>query len=158
MALQSTTAIATITLQQASTEVVFSGIPVTYRDLILIIANSNGEAQLRFNSDTGGNYNFVRMWGEGGSGQSSTGSGRTSLYTGDGSTAPSMSRIQIFDYSTTDKHKTVLSRNDYSPSVVNYNAFTVAGRWANSNAINTISITGSTYQIGSTFSLYGRIA
>ncbi len=152
------TPLATITLTSTDSEVVFASIPSSFRDLILIISNSQGLANLRFNSDTAGNYNWVRMWGEGGGGQSSASSNQTSLYTGDGSTAPSMNRIQIMDYSATDKHKSVLARNDYNPGSLNYNAFTVAGRWASNTAINTISISGTTYPVGATFSLYGVAA
>jgi hypothetical protein len=60
------------------------------------------------------------------------------------------------DYSATNKHKSVVTRNDH-PS----HTQAQANRWANTAAITSISIAvrgGSSFASGSTFSLYGVIA
>jgi hypothetical protein len=62
---------------------------------------------------------------------------------------------QLFDYSTTDKHKTNLIRVGSASGRV----FAYAQRWAQTTAINSVSIrTNQTFSVGTTFSLYGRIA
>jgi hypothetical protein len=160
MALQSMTALASITLQEASASVTFSGIPQNYRDLILVIngsrsSDSGDGGLLRFNGDSGSNYSYVFMLGNG----SSTNSGSASytgiigpaLFTGQG-----MAIAQIMDYSATDKHKTVVVRRDTS----SVQALASAERWANTAAISSIVYQPSTgtHNIGTTLNLYGRIA
>ena len=167
MALQSTTAIATITLQQASSEVVFSGIPATYRDLILVgnvgttaTAFANGE--LQFNGDTGGNYSRVQAIGTNVNTAVSFGtSGETAIkaiiFSDD--LVKGTNIFQIMDYSATDKHKTVLLRSSIMPSGED-RVMMSAGRWASTAAITSLKVfpSGASFSIGSTFSLYGRIA
>ncbi len=61
------------------------------------------------------------------------------------------------DYSATDKHKTVLTR--YGSAATDIQA--TASRWESTAAVNSVTIfdvLGQTYQVGSTFSLYGVIA
>jgi hypothetical protein len=156
------TPLATVTLASATSSVTFSSIPATYRDLILIIngkATAGGSgARMTVNSDTGNNYNAVRMYGY----SSSTGSDSASnvgyldisaLNTSEGYQAV----IQIMDYSATDKHKTFLYRTQESGITA---VLAQAGRWANTAAITSVrAYTGSdNWAIGSTFSLYGVIA
>lgn len=168
MALQSTTALATVTLQAASSTVTFSGIPNSYRDLILVLTgspidSSYPETLIRFNSDSATNYSHVNMTGNGsGTGSASGGSetfGRIGRGYGIGPNTSSVfvTSVQIIDYSATNKHKTVLARNN----VANAGVETAAVRWANSNdAINSIQVyvAAGGFAAGSTFSLYGRIA
>jgi hypothetical protein len=160
MAIQSMTALASITLQQATASISFSTIPQNYRDLILVVNGkivSGADAfTLQFNGDTGNNYNYVQFTGGGSSASTfavlSTPFARLgSIFTGDGSFYG-----QIFDYSATDKHKTILGRGSTASSGVHM----TASRWANTNAINSIRVfpNGETFAAGSTFNLYGRIA
>ena len=61
------------------------------------------------------------------------------------------------DYSATDKHKTVITR----ASSAGYYIGMSAGRWANTNAITSVSAvmeSGRTWSIGSTFALYGIVS
>lgn len=159
MALQSITAIATVTLQTATPTITFSGIPNTYRDLILTIDGSlSGTIRLRFNGDEGSNYSFV----------SAAGNNNNTPYSAFGTTtfvnpAPDFgvntqfdTSFQIMDYSATDKHKMVLVRHGMSAQSPNM----VAARWANTNAISTLQVSASAnaYSVGTNISLYGRIA
>jgi hypothetical protein len=160
MALQSTTPLATVTLQQASNEVVFSGIPATYRDLILVVAGSssgNIYSLIKFNSDGGSNYSWVRAVGTVTPSTASDSGTAVAMQTAYNTTNTSdfTFTANFMDYAQTDKHKTGLLR--YSQG--NNQAVMLATRWANTAAVNTISIsTANNYTSGTTFSLYGRIA
>lgn len=152
------TPLANLTLTGTASSVTFSSISGTYRDLVLVIQNTQGTGttaaglRLRFNSDTGSNYPYVNMAGSG-SGTSS-GSGTLTEVVG-GLVDPARSTViyQIMDYSATDKHKTVLVRGDNSA----VNTTATAVRWASTSAITTILAypTSGTFAAGSTFALYG---
>ena len=167
MALQSITALSKITLQEPSATVEFSGIPNTYRDLVLVmsarsLASGAGDnVGIYFNSD-GSGYSTVRMYG--------TGSGTGSNF------APTSTRIaqipvpaagvsgfgvvtaEIMDYSETDKYTTVLIRGNNAADQVH----AAAGAWEKVTAVNSITVdlyfTSNSFEAGSTFALFGRIA
>jgi hypothetical protein len=154
--------LATVTLASATSSVTFSSIPATYRDLILIIngkATADGSgARMTVNSDTGNNYNSVRMYGFSGSAGSDTASNVgyldiTGLNTSEGYQAV----VQIMDYSATDKHKTFLNRTQNSGITA---VLSQVGRWANTAAVTSVrAYTGSdNWAIGSTFNLYAVIS
>jgi len=162
------TPLATITLTSTDSSIVFTSIPATYRDLVLV-CQARGtittftNVQMRFNSDTGSNYSTVAMFGTGSGGGISYSETATNI------TAEQIARsndtsgvftpitIQIMDYSATDKHKTVLTRNS---STVSAAVAALASRWASTSAITSITLYpyGGSFEIGSTFSLYGVIA
>jgi hypothetical protein len=159
------TPLANVTLSGSDASINFVSIPNTYRDLVLVInGNTTGNADfgLRFNGDGNANYSFVYMGGNGsGSGVSGASSSETQIVldayfwrTSERGTVVA----QIMDYSATDKHKTVLSRNNLAGAGVD--AF--ANRWANTAAINAIEVristAGQSFATGTTFSLYGVIA
>jgi hypothetical protein len=156
--------IASQTLGSSAASVTFSSIPTTLngktlRDLVLVHSTAGTPPRMRVNSDTGSNYSHVRMSGNG---SSATSGGYTDTSVNlfavgfSGNPGPSTDVdfvvTQIFDYATTDKHKTMLSRHSIASGAVE--AF--ANRWANTSAITSILIYGdSNFAAGSTFSLYG---
>jgi len=155
-------ALSTITLATATSSVTFGSIPQTYRDLVLVIfarsASTDSNLRLRFNGDSGSNYTYVRMFGNGSSAFSdSTGSSglQVARLTQNNAAEYGTGMNHIMDYSATDKHKTVLSRTGVASAFT----FANAGRWANTAAITSLTFTGydSGFDIGSgtTFSLYG---
>ena len=152
------TPLATVTLGSSATSVTFSNIPGTYRDLILVFnggVSQNSYCGIQFNADSGSNYSFADANFEG----SITSNSGSNTWIPQRFTAPSDSfaTYQIFDYSTTNKHKSVLVRNSRASDFVSM----AAGRWANNAAITSITadVEGSrTWNAGSTFSLYGVIA
>jgi hypothetical protein len=154
------TPLATVTLGTAAASVTFSSIPATYRDLILVMNGSpstGSYAFLRFNGDTGSNYNYVFMYGDGSGTASSLFSNQTQGYIGNiDATVRTTFIAQVMDFSATDKHKTFLSRNGQADGLV----IATAGRWANTSAVTSMSvnINSGTFAIGHTFSLYGVIA
>lgn len=154
--------LANITLSSAASSVTFGSIPSTYRDLIVIsnfTSTSSSDGLIgRFNSDSGSNYNYVRMWGENSSGFSSSSTSQTSSYLGDVPTTNRMfNRWQIMDYSVTDKHKASLVTHVYDPASLSYNVFVTANRWASTSAITSIvlDLNAGSFTSGSTFALYG---
>ena len=155
--------IASNVLGSSAASVTFSSIPATYRDLVLVTqylsTSTNTYAILRFNSDSGSNYQHVYMSGSSGSTYSGSGSftGVLSVYwTAANSTGPVLGIYHIMDSSATDKHKTVLSRtNTDNTSRNGVEAF--ANRWANTAAITQIDVVGgnNNFAAGSSFHLYG---
>lgn len=153
------------TLAATTSSVTIAGIPATgYRDLRLVISGSltvDEGCTLRFNGDTGSNYSEVSVNARASGGlDSGTGSG-TSMF-GDYYNAGVrfMKSIDIFDYSQVDKQKSALCRTN-APLVTGgptTGVQMIAGRWASTAAVSSLSITcGTTSQfaIGSTFTLYG---
>jgi hypothetical protein len=164
------TPLATITLTSTDSEVVFSNIPNTYRDLILVSTTRNSsqsapfnQYRIRVNSDGGANYSVVRMLGDSNGPGSASESGSTeyTIYFSEPSSASSFAVTisQFIDYAQTNKNKVILTRND-APSQGITGAY--VARWGSNTAINSISIFPppgfGAWAIGSTFSLYGVIA
>jgi len=152
------TPLATTTLASSSATVTFSSISGSYRDLRLVITGStsnNSDIQMRFNSDSGANYSFVYMGGNGSSAASGSNTGQPGVVLDAyfwRSTDQSMIVADIMDYTATDKHKTVLSRNNVTAGGTD--AF--ANRWANTAAITSITLVSTwNWNVGSTFSLFG---
>jgi hypothetical protein len=149
--------IATTTLSSAQASVTFSSISGNYTDLVLIVCSTTGTgtALLTANGDTGSNYSRTFMYGTG----SSAVSGRTTNFASFpftiGATAGTFSStiVHLMDYSNTTTHKTFLTRgNDAADAAV-----ALVGLWRNTNAISSITLTGSAGNLssGSTFNLYG---
>jgi len=157
--------IASQTLTSTASSVTFSSIPATLggktlRDLVLVISipgSNNQSLDLRFNGDTNSNYNFVMMRGNGSNTLSQGGRGQSNLnlHFNDSRIGNNANFVvQIFDFAQTDKHKTVLSRYNSSSAMTQ----ATAARWANVAAMTSILVTAfssGSYNIGSTFSLYG---
>lgn len=155
-------ALATVTLGGSDSDIVFSNIPQTYRDLVLVFNGKNSTTGadsviVRFNSDTGSNYANVRLVGTGSSATSySDTSNGAYIGISTNSSNPFVITTQVFDFSATDKHKTLISRCSQDNGwVTNHHA-----RWANTAAITSISIlppAGSswTFSTGAVFSLFG---
>jgi hypothetical protein len=152
----------------ADAEIVFSNIPATYRDLVLIANGSPDDTQypslvLRLNSDSGNNYSYVRMSGNGATGSSGAAANQNVMPVssaaglGPATTSRFALVCHLLDYSATDKHKTVVARNDVPGTAVEMSA----SRWASTAAVTSISVLTNTttkYAIGSTFSLFGIVS
>jgi hypothetical protein len=155
------TPLANLTLGSTATSVTFSSINQTYRDLILVTnvthsANAEIDLTIRFNGDSGANYNRVAMTGNGSAAASFAQTSNNGAELLGASTTISGAITQVMDYSATDKHKTVLFRGNLTAGRVS----ATAARWANTAAITSLSVSvlSGNYAIGSTFSLYGIVA
>jgi hypothetical protein len=148
--------LANITLGVAANTVTFSSIPATYRDLIIIGTYTLSTAQyvrIRFNGDaTTTNYYDVDMLGNGTTFSSTRGNDNIINPSVLGQATGSV-KIEIMDYSATDKHKTGLSRLNESTTGVGFGAF----RWANTAAVTSVALVGNgvNFNSASNFALYG---
>jgi len=142
------------------TNITFSSIPSTYKHLqIRWITRSSGGAYnplIRFNSDTGTNYSWHYLDGNGSSATAGAASTTDSvLIAGVSNTANIFSTaiMDILDYQDTNKYKTIkiLQGADYNGSG---SADLWSGNWRSNSAIS--SITFVTYNTEySQFALYG---
>lgn len=150
--------LANVTLTGTATTVTFSSISQAYRDLMLvatpIAATTGNAARMRFNNDTGSNYSWVQMIGDGTSVTSNNNASTTELVGIQAETARSNTIIHVFDYSATNKHKAVLTRASNPSAIV----LATSQRWASTSAVTTINLFmtgGTSFAAGTTFALYG---
>lgn len=156
------TPIASVTLGSNATSVTFSSIPQTYTDLVLVtysVMSASGNTNFaKVNSDSGSNYSYTVLNGNGSTARSARGSSQSvgliisSAY-GQGTTNTTITHF--FNYANTTTNKTSLSRwNDASTGTE-----LSVGLWRSTSAITTLDVVcnggGVTFQSGSTFNLYG---
>ena len=164
--------IATNTLTSNQSSITFSSISSAYTDLVLICFYRDTRTEvysypgIRFNSDTGSNYSFTRVFGDGSSTYSQRQTSTTSVQIGEGSGANSASGIyvpiivQIQDYLNSTTYKALLSRTSGVQAGGGLNAGATVGLWRNTNTITSVTIIpdtggGTNIASGSTFTLYG---
>ncbi len=109
--------LASTTLATAASSVTFSSIDQSYGDLIIIVnalGSTTLEARIRLNSDSGSNYNSVRMSGNGSTATSASLASQTSgslSVIADATTGEAiLLKVEIQDYTATDKHTSILAR------------------------------------------------
>lgn len=156
------TPLANITLGSTASTVTFSSISNSYRDLYLIIVAKTSAAgwqtRMRLNGDTGTNYNTVYLTNNSNTPFSSASSSTAQMEFGAlgvaSTTVDLIWKINILDYSATDKHKTVLSNiGNLDTSIFE----STANRYASTSAITSLVVyPGSgTWSAGANFALYG---
>ena len=155
--------IATQTLSTAASSITFSSIPSTYTDLRLVLklnVYSGGATNVRmqYNGDTGANYSFTYLAGNGSSAFSTSVTGSTSLRFDSGNTAASQSvfaGLDIFSYAGST-YKTCLQQYSADNNGSGFLTDTV-GLWRSTVAINSISIYGNagSFDVGTTATLWG---
>jgi hypothetical protein len=152
--------IATTTLGTAASEIIFSSIPGTYTDLKIVftfVPSAGTYASLQFNSDTGTNYSWTRLSGDGTTAASAFTATTSFIRGGVGITAtsPIFFSADIFSYAgSTNKTAFTDTSNDQNGTG---RKDIVVGLWRNTAAITSIRIfpaTG-TFSTGSTATLYG---
>lgn len=158
-------ALASTTLASSASSVTFSSldtIAAGYRDLVLVCNythTANTNSRLKVNGSSTG-YSGVWMAGTGSAANSGPGGGagayvELEVYQPQiGNKAQAM--ISLFDFSVTDKHKSLLLRVDNSARATEASAW----RWGNTSAITSVSIEvpSGAYDTGSVFSLFGIVA
>ena len=163
------TLISSNTLSSSAASVTFSSIPATYTDLVLKVSVRGDAAVVsnnlycRFNGDTGANYSYTQLYGNGATAASANGSPTNpSIYQGNvgaSATASTFSNVEIYIPSYTATQKKPFSAD----SAHETNATTAyrsanALLWQTTSAITSIDITiagGSSFVSGSSFYLYG---
>jgi hypothetical protein len=152
-----------------ASSITFSSIPSTYTHLqVRGIGRENtgggtggGPCTINFNGDSGSNYTWHIMEGNGSSvaGYNATSAtyGRIGLNPGSSSTANFFGPIivDVLDYTNSNKYKTVRSLNGFDLNGSGGADFT-SSLWMNTNAITSITI-GDSYGFAqySSYALYG---
>jgi hypothetical protein len=160
------TLIASNVLTSNASTITFSSIPQIYRDLVVVaqgrtIAGNSDQFALRFNGDTSNNYRIVWAEGDGTSATSGGSNGTSWIITSQGYSAVDPTNgghmvANIFDYSITDKNKTVLTRAGNGGAGTTM----MCGIWVSNSAITSVEVrsTAVNYVAGTSFYLYGIIA
>lgn len=162
-------AIATTTVGSGGAATIdFTSIPQTYTDLIIKISGrlepTSGllNTRVRFNSDTGTNYQWRRLYGDGSATGSDSGNTQTNILTGitPGSTTTSntFSNVEIYIPNYTSSNQKSISVDSVSEnnSTTSYLEF-IAGLWTGTAAINNVTVYQGTFNFAqySTATLYG---
>lgn len=149
------------TLTSTATSITFSDIPTTFTDLVLaisIIPSGAGlSPQIRVNGDSGSNYSYTTLYGNGTSALSARGSGNntTYLYYANSPTSGTTAQynVQFQNYSNATTFKTML----HKLSVTGIESTLQCVLWRNTSPITSIQIftSASSFASGSTFTIYG---
>lgn len=152
------TPIATYTASGSQSTITFSSIPQTYTDLIIVSSvtwTTDGYINaMRFNGDSGTNYSYTRITGDGSTAVSTRLSNINYAFGGWTGVSPATNIVQIMNYSNSTTYKTSLVRTN----VVGDRVVAYANVWRNTAAITSIILvheTSQNYTAGSTFTLYG---
>ena len=158
--------LATVTLSAATASITFAGIPTGYKHLqirgIAKSAGSGTNGDMTINGDTGNNYAWHELGGNGAVAYTSASASRANIanvFDLNASTNTNIfgaSIIDILDYANTSKNKTVrtIGGTDLNGSG---GVALWSGLWMNTAAITSITITGRSANIAqySSFALYG---
>jgi hypothetical protein len=150
--------IATNTLGSAAASVTFSSISATYTDLRLvingIISTAIDPVTINFNGDTGSNYSYTLLYGDGTSALSARTANLTAIRAGYLGTVQGLTNVDIMNYSNTTTNKTVIGRGNVS----NWGVTAQVSLWRSTAAITSMtiqSLSSYNFSTGSTFTLYG---
>jgi hypothetical protein len=161
--------IATTTLGSAAASITFSSIPSTYTDLRLVLTGkcihtspAQGTIIATFNADTGSNYSYTWLRGNGSAASSALASNLTGqrLWFGADtaiSNFASLATLDIFSYAGST-FKTMLHEHSNDDTTA---AFTVGRRvllWRSTSAITSIELSNlsfTDFAAGTTATLYG---
>lgn len=164
--------IATTTLSGSQSTITFSNIPQTYTHLQIRItaqndtANTNTGILLQFNSDSGTNYSWHRVYGDGASVASTASTSTTGVRIERMSAYSSANSIfgvfvcDILDYRDTNKYKTVRNIGGVDANGSGFVALN-SGNWRSTSAVTSITLTGidgGNFKQYSSFALYGVLA
>jgi len=155
------TPLSTTTLGSTTGSYTFTSISQSYTDLILVGAfATDNPSSLNLNMgngsiDTGSNYGWTYLLGDGTTASSSRGSSDGRIFSGSSNTGSLQTNIiiHIQNYSNTTTYKTSISRFNQSTGA----AQATVGVWRSTSAIDQVRITagGNNLNSGSTFTLYG---
>jgi hypothetical protein len=161
------------TLAAAAASFDFTSIPATFAHLMLVLylrgdaAVTSVDAAIRFNADSGANYDRQLLYGNAATTAASETLAGTSIGLGGGTfpaanapaTAFGQSDLCIAHYAGSTKQKSMAARSSGKTGVASGNlyALLVAGFWRSAAAINEITILPSSgnWDIGSRATLYG---
>jgi hypothetical protein len=160
------------TANPSGTTVTFSSIPSTYKSLQIrglakdSIMNGDTlvEIGVRFNGDTGSNYVYHSLTGNGSTASASGVTGQAQIIVSNGnlrelssSSTFGASIIDVVDYASTTKNKTLRYMAGVDTNSSNGSVGLGSGLWLNTAAITSITLfsNNTTFKAGSTWALYG---
>lgn len=160
--------IATVTVGSGgSASITFSDIASSFQHLqirgISKTAGAGDGLWVRLNSDTAGNYAYHLLYGNGTSAAAAAGTSQTQAtvanqtYSGTNASTFSGFVIDILDYASTSKNKTIRGLSGYDLNGSG-EVRVASGLWMSTSAVNAITLRdagGSNIQQYSTFGLYG---
>jgi ABC-type transporter Mla MlaB component len=156
--------IATTTASGSVTSITFSSISGSYTDLVVVFngnsttaGSSANSIRVSVNGDTGTNFSYTFLAGDGSSASSGRGSNQTYWDVQDIAQASStgMAILYFMNYANTTTFKTMISRS----SVTSVQTLTAVNLWRSTSAITSIKLDANrTITSGSTFTLYGIAA
>lgn len=134
-------------------------IPQTYKHLQIRYTStgtSTGNEIIRFNGDTGSNYSWHVMYGNGaGSALAAAGSSTAFTYLGNINTsAPNAGIVDLLDYTNTSKYKTMRALCGTDTNGAGEIGL-FSGVWQSTSAITSVTISFSNIAQYSSFALYG---
>lgn len=164
-------ALAAVTLSASTSSVTFADIPTGYKHLQIRAltrtdrSDTNEFMTVRFNSDTGTNYAYHSLYGNGSSaGAADTGTSTAtpwSATTAGGNAGASMFGaviLDILDYQNTNKYKTLRSLSGTDQNATTGRIYFQSNLWQSTSAITSITVTpthGTNFVTYSRFALYG---
>ena len=152
--------IANQTLGAAAANIIFSSIPATFTDLILVASCnpvlSGTSSYYRFNSDATSSYAYNYISGNGTAASSGRNGSYTAIYAGAVNSNNSVMTIHFQDYANTTTYKTAISRASAASNAVE----SFFGLYKSTSAISSITYypDSGNWNTGSTFKLYGILA
>ena len=160
------------TLTVAAATVDFTNIPQSFRHLELVCqmrgdtAATNVAVGLRFNNDSGANYDYIIMAANATAAGVGEGLAQTQMqaFQMSGATAPANSadgfNVLIHNYASTIHRKAITSLNSEKLAETTTNIYlrATAGWWRSTAAIDRVTIlpASGNFVVGCVFSLYGR--
>jgi len=153
--------IATQTLGATAASVEFTSIPGSYTDLVLAYTGTKNQTNtgIQFNSDTGSNYSYQRLFGEPNGVSADTATNQTYITITVDSGGRTNVLAHINNYANTTMYKTVISTGvTNSADQYRYNTTLVSGMWRSTVAITSLKVirVGAVdFSSGSIFTLYG---
>ena len=158
------TPIATTTLGSAQSSVTFSSLG-SYTDLILVsnvaVATAGTSLNMRFNSDSAGNYSYTTLYGDGTSAASVRGTNATkgyiAWYVAPNTSLEMVNVTHIMNYGNNTTYKTAISRANRASASNSPGTESVVSLWRSTAAITSITIAADSGNIStnSTFTIYG---
>ena len=150
------TPIGTSTLGSAQPSVTFNSFS-GYTDLMLVFQTkltTSNAIKVQYNSDTGSNYSFTRLYGYGSTATSDRGTNATYFDAGFSASNTVNQTIQIMNYANSTTNKSAISR---ASTEGGSQVFANAWLWRSTAAITSIKIEAASGNLdtGSTFTLYG---
>ena len=157
----------TLVGSSGATAISFNDIPQTYKHLqirMIAFGDSGANVNLTINSDSGTNYSYHRLSGNGSAASATNVTSFTSAFLTDATfngleptTYPSVSVVDILDYTNSNKNKTIRVLTGIDKNGVGGSIQIFSNAWYSTSSIVSLKLFGNGGNLNqySRFSLYG---